>query len=211
MLTLHAAERYFERVLKANVDKDYITNNFYHIGMLIKHAFDKAELIIEETNLEGNRNKHYLHDNIVFVSDCKGVIVTIYTINTYAETIAKYMHNIYKLREDVKVITRETDEVTILLKGYRDILNANLIRDTSSLERLAEETEALLNKLIIEKTALEVKLKYTSKALVCGRHHCTNETILEAYKSDLLKNNCLYNFESLKFKKVSEVILRSRY
>lgn len=207
MMTLHAAERYFERVLKAPVDREYICNNFYHLGMLIKNSYDKSILIGEDITGESTGVKHYIHENIIYVVDAKGVMVTIFTINTNEETRIKYLANIAKLREEVSKFSTEVEKLKTLLNGYRDIINSQLVRDIQPIMQLAEQTEILLNSVLLNKTVVEIKLKFTAKALVCGRYVCNNHTILDAYKEELYKGNSLYNFNSESFKVLEKMIL----
>lgn len=207
MLTLHACERYFERVLKAPIDREYITNNFYHLGMLIKNNFDKSILIGEDITGEANGVKHYIHENVIYVVDAKGTMVTIFTINTNEETRIKYLANIAKLREEVSKISAEAERLKTLLNSYRDMINSQLVRDIQPIIALAEQTEILLSSVLLNKTAVEIKLKYTAKALVCGRYVCNNHTILDAYKEELYKGNSLYNFNSESFKAIEKLIL----
>lgn len=71
MLTMHALERFFEKVLHSNVDKQYLIDNFYHCSQLVKGSLEKAELLYEG-NLNSDENngiKNYIHDNIIFIME----------------------------------------------------------------------------------------------------------------------------------------------
>lgn len=207
MLTLHAAERFMQRVLNSNIDKEYIANNFYHIGMLIKNSYDKAEMIYEgslSSELESNV-KYYLDDNVIFVVDEKGVILTIMTINISNEIKTKYKATIYELREMLSIAKKELHDKKILMTSYETLSINGIVAITPLLNITASEMVELSNKV----EALEVMLKMVCKALLYNRYTCTNRNIAETYKQELIKNNI--NTNSIEVKTIEKLILSDLY
>ena len=207
MLTLHAAERFMQRVLNSNIDKEYITNNFYHIGMLIKNSYDKAEIIYEGSlsfELESNV-KYYLNDNVIFVVDEKGVILTIMTINISDKTKTKYKSTIYELREILSTAQKELNDKKVLISSYEKLSVNGFIQLNPLINIIESEIIELGRKI----QALEIMLKIVCKSLFYNKHTCSNRNIVEVYKQDLFKANI--NTNSIEVKTIENLILSDLY
>lgn len=207
MLTLHAVERYMERVMRADVDKDFIISNFYHLEMMIKDAYRKAEFIYEGAiNADTSEtNKYYLYNNIVFIVSERGIILTIMTININEEIKTKYRATILELRDLLSSTKKQLDEKKSLALGFEK-LSINGFSQLSPLINItATEIEELENKV----EALEVMLKMVCKALLYNRYTCTNRNIAETYKQELFKNNI--NTNSIEVKTIEKLILSDLY
>lgn len=191
MITMHALEKFFERVLLSKVDNEFLEKSFYQSSQYLHSFFDKSKLVYRGYLHLNDKDiqKYYIYDNIVFVTSDKEAILTCYKITDLSqEEISSYM----KLISDIGSLVDETKESIIksknLIDGYKDLREKGIV----SSYLIQSEIDALKRGLSDDKLRLEsLKIihRIFAKSLIMGKNitHDYKKQVVGVYKHELYK------------------------
>lgn len=191
MITMHALEKFFERVLSSNADYEFLEKNFYQSSQYLHSFFDKAKLVyrgylhLNDTDIK----KYYIYENIVFVTSDKEAILTCYKITNLNQD---EINSIIKLIADIDLLVNETKNIISksqnLIDGYHDLKNKGIVDNYSIQVEINNLTQKLLeNELRLE--SLNLIYRLFAKSLIMGKNISNNykNQVIGVYKHELYK------------------------